>query len=147
MSVPPTGVLQQVKMRITQIEENSPKACRVCSPAFAMLIIRAVILAPRIVKDGEEPYHLNNRSIAGGNFECVSLDPSPVAWPVNRIRIALKLSDDVIPKGIKIDLNNFSHKPYSTPPHNQVAWPWQLDPAYLGETGGFHPGDIRPRCN
>jgi hypothetical protein len=33
---------------------------------------------------------------------------------VNRIRIALKLSGDVIPKGIKIDLNDFNHKPYFT---------------------------------
>jgi hypothetical protein len=33
---------------------------------------------------------------------------------VDRIRIALERLSDVIPKGIKIDLIDFNHKPYST---------------------------------
>ena len=112
--VPPAGVLQQIKMRITQIEEDAPQARSVFRFALAMLIVCAVILAPRIVKHGKEAHHFNNGSVADGDLECVLLDPSPMSWPVNRVTTALKLSGHVIPKGIKIDLNNLSHKPCSS---------------------------------
>ena len=79
-----------------------------------MFKIHPIILTTRIVKDGEEPHYLNNCAITGGNFQSVPFNPPPVTCPVDRIRIALERLSDVIPKGIKIDLIDFNHKPYST---------------------------------
>jgi hypothetical protein len=113
MRVPPASVLQQLKMRITQIEEGPPQARSVLSPAFTMLAILAIIFPARIMKDGEEPHHLNNRSITGRDIQCVRFNPPPVIWSMNRIKVALKFFGDVSPHGLKIDGDDLTHKSYS----------------------------------
>jgi hypothetical protein len=66
--VPTASFLQQVQTLIGQIEKGAAQACRVFGPAFTVPIIRAIILASRIVKDGKETYHLDNGAIARGNI-------------------------------------------------------------------------------
>ena len=57
----------------------------------------AVVFPARVVKNCKKADDLFDSSAAGGNEQTIAFNATPVRWAVNRIAVALKLLDDVLP--------------------------------------------------
>jgi hypothetical protein len=97
VSVPFAGVIKQLEMFVTELEQPAPQTRSIGRPARAMTLVRAIVLPPGIMEHREQSHHLFDRVTARSDKQAIALDSAPMRRPVHRITITLKRASDMFP--------------------------------------------------
>ena len=91
------GVLKKLEMFIAEIEKFAAKFRGVSRCPYAMDSVIGVVFAARVVENSKQADDFFDCSAPGGYEQSIAFNATPVRWPVDRVTVALKLLDDVLP--------------------------------------------------
>jgi hypothetical protein len=109
MRVPCASVVEKFEMLVAEIKQHTPKTRGIGSSPRTVRVLPPVMLSSGIVKHGKQPDHLLNGAALSSNQQSIALDTPPVRRPMDRTVAALKLTRDVIPNPLPIDVHQAVH--------------------------------------
>jgi hypothetical protein len=119
----PYGLLEQVEPPRVDDEDRRDDSVEHFSRPRPVIEVRAVVLPAGVVQKGEKANNGQIGATAFSEVESKSIDPLPVAWPVNGMRSTLENSHHVFTDSSKPSLwrvfyirksfDSLSHRPFS----------------------------------